>query len=159
MTPDLSRYIINPGPKAAVTGLKAAVTTDSAIVTETMLNHPVSTFEYGVKCLFQRRRRGIAKRHIFRLIKMFVIFRSSMIYLCCCEGTTQILRWSMSTLEDRSTLPCFLEFGLGKPLLRLDRFTPRLSALVHNVGSRVSQVPWPAAQIQSRGAGDTLETG
>jgi len=34
----LSRYIVNPGPKAPVTGLKAAVTTDSAIVTETMVN-------------------------------------------------------------------------------------------------------------------------
>ncbi len=30
-------YIVNPGPKAAVTGLKAAVSTDNAIVTETML--------------------------------------------------------------------------------------------------------------------------
>ncbi len=30
-------YIVNPGPKMPVTGLKAAVTTDSAIVTETML--------------------------------------------------------------------------------------------------------------------------
>jgi gamma-glutamyltranspeptidase/glutathione hydrolase len=33
----LSSYIINPGPKIPVTDLKAAVTTDSAIVTETML--------------------------------------------------------------------------------------------------------------------------
>jgi gamma-glutamyltranspeptidase/glutathione hydrolase len=37
MIDDLSRYIVNPGPKTPVTGLKAAVTTDSAIVTETML--------------------------------------------------------------------------------------------------------------------------
>src|ERR1700722_9240144 len=35
---DMSRYIVNPGPKAAVSGLKAAVTTDSAIVTEVMLD-------------------------------------------------------------------------------------------------------------------------
>jgi gamma-glutamyltranspeptidase/glutathione hydrolase len=34
---DLSRYIVNPGPKTPVSGLRAAVTTDSAIVTETML--------------------------------------------------------------------------------------------------------------------------
>jgi gamma-glutamyltranspeptidase / glutathione hydrolase len=34
----LARYIVNPGPKKAVTRLKAAVTTDSAIVTETMVN-------------------------------------------------------------------------------------------------------------------------
>ena len=34
---DSSRYIVNPGPKAPVTGLKAAVTTDSSIVTETMM--------------------------------------------------------------------------------------------------------------------------
>ncbi len=32
-----SRYIVNPGPKAAVHGLKAACSTDSAIVTETVL--------------------------------------------------------------------------------------------------------------------------
>jgi gamma-glutamyltranspeptidase/glutathione hydrolase len=38
MSTELSRYIVNPGPKAAVGGLKAAVTTDSAIVTETMVN-------------------------------------------------------------------------------------------------------------------------
>src|SRR5882762_7066165 len=38
MSNDLSRYIVNPGPKIPVSGLKAAVTTDSAIVTETMLN-------------------------------------------------------------------------------------------------------------------------
>lgn len=34
---DLARYIRNPGPKAPVEGLKAAVTTDNAIVTETMM--------------------------------------------------------------------------------------------------------------------------
>jgi gamma-glutamyltranspeptidase / glutathione hydrolase len=37
MTQDLARYIVNPGPKKPVTGLRAAVTTDSAIVTEAML--------------------------------------------------------------------------------------------------------------------------
>src|SRR5438445_12123744 len=37
MNADLSRYIVNPGPKTPVQNLKAAVTTDSAIVTETML--------------------------------------------------------------------------------------------------------------------------
>jgi len=36
-TENLSRYIVNPGPKAAVTGLKAACSSDSAIVTETIL--------------------------------------------------------------------------------------------------------------------------
>jgi gamma-glutamyltranspeptidase/glutathione hydrolase len=34
---ELSRYIVNPGPKKPAAGLKAAVTTDSAIVTETMV--------------------------------------------------------------------------------------------------------------------------
>ena len=34
---DLSKYIVNPGPKSAVRGLKAACSTDSAIVTETVL--------------------------------------------------------------------------------------------------------------------------
>jgi len=38
MATDLSRYIVNPGPKVPVTGLSAAVSTDSAIVTETMVN-------------------------------------------------------------------------------------------------------------------------
>lgn len=38
MSRDLSNYIVNPGPKTPVTGLKAAVTTDSAIVTETMID-------------------------------------------------------------------------------------------------------------------------
>jgi gamma-glutamyltranspeptidase/glutathione hydrolase len=38
MREDLSRYLVNPGPKAPVTGLGAAVTTDSAIVTEVMLD-------------------------------------------------------------------------------------------------------------------------
>jgi len=33
MSSDLARYVVNPGPKAAVTGLEAAVTTDSSIVT------------------------------------------------------------------------------------------------------------------------------
>jgi gamma-glutamyltranspeptidase/glutathione hydrolase len=37
MASDLSRYIVNPGPKKPVTGLKAAATSDNAIVTETML--------------------------------------------------------------------------------------------------------------------------
>jgi gamma-glutamyltranspeptidase/glutathione hydrolase len=37
MNKDLSRYILNPGPKAPATGLRAAVSTDSAIVTETMV--------------------------------------------------------------------------------------------------------------------------
>ena len=35
---DYARYLVNPGPKAPVGGLKAAVTTDNAIVTETMMN-------------------------------------------------------------------------------------------------------------------------
>lgn len=34
---DLSRYLVNPGPRQPVNGLSAAVTTDSAIVTETMI--------------------------------------------------------------------------------------------------------------------------
>jgi len=34
---DVSGYIVNPGPKTPVTGLKAAVTSDSAIVTETIM--------------------------------------------------------------------------------------------------------------------------
>ena len=38
MTTDLSRYIVNPGPKVPVSGLTAAVSIDSAIVTETMVN-------------------------------------------------------------------------------------------------------------------------
>lgn len=35
--PDLSRYLVNPGPRQPVEGLRAAVTTDSAIVTESMI--------------------------------------------------------------------------------------------------------------------------
>lgn len=35
--PDLSRYLVNPGPRQPVEGLCAAVTTDSAIVTESMI--------------------------------------------------------------------------------------------------------------------------
>jgi gamma-glutamyltranspeptidase/glutathione hydrolase len=38
MSDDLSRYIVNPGPKIPVSSLTAAVTTDSAIVTEAMMN-------------------------------------------------------------------------------------------------------------------------
>lgn len=34
---DSSRYIVNPGPRTPVEGLKAAVTSDSAIVTETIM--------------------------------------------------------------------------------------------------------------------------
>lgn len=37
MATDLASYVRNPGPKKPVTGLKAAVTTDNAIVTETMM--------------------------------------------------------------------------------------------------------------------------
>jgi gamma-glutamyltranspeptidase/glutathione hydrolase len=37
MATDLGSYIRNPGPKAPVTGLKAATTTDNAIVTETIM--------------------------------------------------------------------------------------------------------------------------
>lgn len=36
-TTDLSRYIVNPGPRTPVSGLEAAVTSDSAIATETMM--------------------------------------------------------------------------------------------------------------------------
>lgn len=35
---DLQRYVVNPGPRTPVSGLQCAVTTDSAIVTETMLD-------------------------------------------------------------------------------------------------------------------------
>lgn len=38
MSDDLRRYLVDPGPKASPTGLRAAVSTDSAIVTETMVN-------------------------------------------------------------------------------------------------------------------------
>ncbi|HEX9766802.1 MAG TPA: hypothetical protein VGA36_08555, partial [Nitriliruptorales bacterium] len=38
MSEDLSRYIVNPGPKETHSGLSAAVSADSAIVVETMLD-------------------------------------------------------------------------------------------------------------------------
>jgi gamma-glutamyltranspeptidase / glutathione hydrolase len=38
MAQDLARYLVNPGPKIPITGQRAAVTTDSAIVTEVMVN-------------------------------------------------------------------------------------------------------------------------
>lgn len=37
MKSDLSSYLVNPGPKPAARGTRAAVTTDNAIVTETMM--------------------------------------------------------------------------------------------------------------------------
>ena len=37
MRDDLRRYLVDPGPKPSPTGLRAAVSTDSAIVTETMV--------------------------------------------------------------------------------------------------------------------------
>jgi gamma-glutamyltranspeptidase/glutathione hydrolase len=37
MASDLSRYIVNPGPRKPITGLRAAVSSDNAIVTETMI--------------------------------------------------------------------------------------------------------------------------
>lgn len=38
MSNNASPYVVNPGPKTPLSGLKAAVSTDSAIVTETMVN-------------------------------------------------------------------------------------------------------------------------
>jgi len=38
MTDDLSRYLVNPGPKPAVRGLRAACSSDNAIVTEVMVD-------------------------------------------------------------------------------------------------------------------------
>ncbi|MGH8030848.1 MAG: gamma-glutamyltransferase [Luteimonas sp.] len=57
MLADASRYIVNPGPKTPVSGLKAAVSTDSAIVTETMikvLQHGGNAADAGIAgCLVQ----------------------------------------------------------------------------------------------------------
>src|SRR4026208_1108529 len=57
MATDLARYIVNPGPRQPVRGLKAAVTTDSALVTDTMvkvLKNGGSAADAGIAgCLVQ----------------------------------------------------------------------------------------------------------
>ncbi len=55
MTDDLRRYLVDPGPKPSPTGLRAAVSTDSAIVTETMVERAAARG--------QRRGRGGGRRH------------------------------------------------------------------------------------------------
>lgn len=137
MTTDLSRYIVNPGPKAPVGGLDAAVTTDSAIVTETMVN----VLRRGGNAADA----GIAGCLVQAAVEPFMTNHAGLVTFLYYEAKTGKIHQLDSLGAFPSGLPPFkpVPAGMGPyaalpPSAIIPGFMPGLKAIHERFGSR----PW-----------------
>ncbi len=137
MSQDLSRYIVNPGPKAPVTGLKAAATTDSAIVTETM----VDVLKQGGNAADA----GIAGCLVQAAVEPFMTNHAGLVTFLYYEARTGKIHQLDSLGAFPSGLPPFKPVPAGTgpyaampPSAIIPGFMPGLKAIHQKFGSR----PW-----------------
>ncbi|WP_077034868.1 gamma-glutamyltransferase [Pelomonas sp. KK5] len=134
---EFDRYLVNPGPKAPATGLKAAVTTDSAIVTETMvkvLRNGGSAADAGIAgCLVQA------------AVEPFMTNHAGLVTFLYYEAKTGRIHQLDSLGAHPSGLPPFQPVppGLGPysmmpPSAVIPGFMPGLQAIHQRFGTR----PW-----------------
>lgn len=135
MTEDLSRYIVNPGPKAPVKGMKAAVTTDSAIVTETMLK--------VLKSGGNAADAGIAGALVQAVVEPFMTNHAGLITFLYYEASTGKIHQLDSLGAHPSGLPPFrpVPAGMGSyaampPSAIIPGFMPGLKAIHERFGSK-----------------------
>lgn len=151
MNSDLSRYIVNPGPKAAVEGLTAAVTTDSAIVTETMLQVLRSGGGAADAC--------IAGALVQATVEPFMTNHAGLVTFLYYEAKTGQICQLDSLGGFPSGLPPFQPippsagpYAVGPPSAIIPGFMPGLKEIYRRFGTR----PWkelcaPAVEWAERG--------
>lgn len=137
MSIDLARYIVNPGPKVPVTGLDAAVTTDSAIVTEAMVN----VLKRGGNAADA----GIAGCLVQAAVEPFMTNHAGLVTFLYYEAKTGKIHQLDSLGAFPSGLPPFrpVPAGMGPyaampPSAIIPGFMPGLKAIHERFGSR----PW-----------------
>lgn len=134
---DLSRYIVDPGPKVPVSGLKAAVTTDSAIVTETM----VKVLKAGGNAADA----GIAGCLVQAAVEPFMTNHAGLVSFLYYEAKTGKVHQLDSLGGFPSGLPPFKPvppgngpYALLPPAAIIPGFMPGLKAIHERFGTR----PW-----------------
>jgi gamma-glutamyltranspeptidase/glutathione hydrolase len=134
---DPASYIRNPGPKVPVTGLKAAVTTDSAIVTETM----VKVLAAGGNAADA----GIAGAMVQAAVEPFMTNHAGLVTFLYYEAKTGQLHQLDSLGGHPSGLPPFRPVPAGNgpyaataPSAIIPGFMPGLKAIHEKFGTR----PW-----------------
>jgi gamma-glutamyltranspeptidase/glutathione hydrolase len=137
MTRDLASYVRNPGPKVPKTGLGAAVTTDSAIVTETM----VKVLEAGGNAADA----AIAGAMVQAAVEPFMTNHAGLVTCLYYEARTGILHQLDSLGGHPSGLPPFRPVppGMGPyafipPSAIIPGFMPGMKAIHERFGTR----PW-----------------
>ncbi|MBW4052518.1 MAG: hypothetical protein HIU85_13865 [Proteobacteria bacterium] len=137
MNRELSRYLVNPGPKRPATGLKAAVTTDSAIVTETM----VEVLKRGGNAADA----GIAGCLVQAAVEPFMTNHAGLVTFLYYEASTGHVHQLDSLGGFPSGLPPFKPVPPGTgpyaalpPSAIIPGFMPGLKAIHERFGSR----PW-----------------
>ena len=151
MSQDPSRYIVNPGPKVPVTGLKAAVTTDSAIVTETM----VDVLEKGGNAADA----GIAGCLVQAAVEPFMTNHAGLVTFLYYEAKTGKVHQLDSLGGFPSGLPPFKPVPPGTgpyaaipPSAIIPGFMPGLKAIHEKFGSRSwADLCAPAVQWAEQG--------
>src|SRR6266702_908933 len=137
MNADLSRYIVNPGPKVPLQDLRAAVTTDSAIVTETMVN----VLERGGNAADA----GIAGCLVQAAVEPFMTNHAGLVTFLYYEAKTGRIHQLDSLGAFPSGLPPFKPVGTGHgpyaispPAAIIPGFMPGLKEIHRRFGTR----PW-----------------
>ena len=137
MDQDLARYIRNPGPKVPVSGLRTAVTTDSAIVTETMMK----VLAAGGNAADA----GIAGALVQAAVEPFMTNHAGLITFLYYEAGTGQVHQLDSLGAHPSGLPPFRPvpsgngpYSAGPPSGLIPGFMPGLKAIHARFGSR----PW-----------------
>ncbi len=137
MNTDLSRYVVNPGPKTPVSGLKAAVTTDSAIVTETMvkvLKEGGNAADAGIAgCLVQAAVEPFMTNHAGLVTFLYYEARTGRIHQLDSQGTFP------SGLPPFRPIPAGNgPYSAGPPSAIIPGFMPGLKAIHERFATR----PW-----------------
>lgn len=148
MNRDLSRYLVDPGPKQPVPGLSVAVTTDSAVVTETMVNVLRSGGNAVDAC--------VAGCLVQAAVEPFMTNHAGLVTFLYYEAKTGTVRQLESQGSHPSGLPPFRPVPLGhgpyaatvSPSAIIPGFMPGLKAIHERFGTRkwaelcVSAVEW-----------------
>jgi gamma-glutamyltranspeptidase / glutathione hydrolase len=147
-----SRYIVNPGPKKAVRGLEAAVTTDSAIVTEVM----VDVLRNGGNAADA----GIAGCLVQAAVEPFMTNHAGLITFLYYEAKTGIVHQLDAQGAHPSGLPPFRPVpqghgpytAAGSPSAIIPGFMPGLKAIHEKFGTaKWSTLCEPAVEWAQRG--------
>jgi gamma-glutamyltranspeptidase/glutathione hydrolase len=137
MSNSTQSYVVNPGPRTPVSGLKAAVSTDSAIVTETM----VKVLKNGGNAADA----GIAGALVQAAVEPFMTNHAGLISFLYYEAKTGQIHQLDSLGAHPSGLPPFQPvppgmglYALMPPSAVIPGFMPGLKAIHERFGSR----PW-----------------